>query len=107
MWPGNQKPLLAPNASWRMQYDLSQPSQMLTWLGKFFLQNRDFSRSIREFERAISIRPDKPEGYYNLSLAYRRIGQKEKSAQLLEKFNSLKAKESNSDGYQVLFSVVK
>lgn len=76
-------------------------------MGKLLLETGQVDQSIREFERVIKLRPDEATGYYHLAMAYRRAGDKERAAQLIDKFKALRNGHSEHDGYLVLFSVVK
>ncbi|MGE5196896.1 MAG: tetratricopeptide repeat protein [Deltaproteobacteria bacterium] len=39
-------------------------------LGVFYTQNKEYSRSVAEFEKAIELNPDDPYAYYNLGYVY-------------------------------------
>jgi predicted Zn-dependent protease len=50
-----------------------------TDLGKLYLRKTDAPSAIRELEQSIRLDPDDTTAYYQISMAYRRAGEKEKS----------------------------
>jgi predicted Zn-dependent protease len=74
-------------------------------LGKLLVKKGDVPQLIAEFQRATVISPDEPDAYYLVATAYRKAGEKDKSAHALVKFQHLMAERPNS--YEVLFKVIK
>jgi tetratricopeptide (TPR) repeat protein len=58
-------------------------------LGKLYLKSNDLSSATREFETAIKLDPDDTTPYYQLSILYRRTGEKEKAQMALDRVKSL------------------
>ena len=58
-------------------------------LGKLYLKSNDLSSATREFETAIKLDPDDTTPYYQLSILYRRSGEKEKAQMALDRVKSL------------------
>ena len=48
-------------------------------LGKLYVRSNDYAAAIRELERAVQLDPDDKTAYYQLSIAYRKTGEKEKA----------------------------
>ena len=54
-----------------------------TNLGKLYIKKKEYPSAIRELQRATELDPEDTPAYYQLSIAYRRAGEKEKSRQAL------------------------
>ena len=48
-------------------------------LGKLYVRGNDYAAAIRELETAVKLDPDDKTAYYQLSIAYRKTGEKEKA----------------------------
>lgn len=58
-------------------------------LGVFYTKNKEFSRAIAEFEKAIELNPDEPSAYYNLGYIYAEyIVNRPKAIETFKKFLS-------------------
>lgn len=78
-------------------------------LGKLLMRMGQIASATEEFSRASILDPENPESFYQLAMAYKRAGQREKSAAVMEEFKSLKAKvqQKEAAGWKVLFQVSK
>ena len=54
-----------------------------TNLGKLYIKKKEYPSAIRELQRATELDPEDTPAYYQLSIAYRRAGEKEKSRRAL------------------------
>ena len=48
-------------------------------LGKLYVKSKEYAAAIRELEAAVKLDPDNKTAYYQLSIAYRKTGEKEKA----------------------------
>ncbi len=60
-----------------------------TSLGKLYLNRGDASSAARELEKAIQLDPDATPAFYQLSIAYRKLGQKEKEREAMAEVRRL------------------
>jgi len=60
-------------------------------LGKLYLQQKDYSKSIAELKRAIELEPDYLQAHFLLATAYRRVGDIQRSQEQLEIHKKLTA----------------
>jgi len=65
-------------------------------LGKALLENGDLKPAIARLENAVSLQPEEPFAYYQLSLAYRRDGRNDDAESTLRKYERLKRKRNSS-----------
>ena len=54
-----------------------------TNLGKLYIKKKEYTSAIRELQKATELDPEDTTAYYQLSIAYRRAGEKEKSRRAL------------------------
>ena len=52
-------------------------------LGKLYVKSKEYAAAIRELEAAVKLDPDNKTAYYQLSIAYRKTGEKEKARAVL------------------------
>ena len=64
-------------------------SRTRTNLGKLYLKKKDPRSAIPEFEAAIKLDPDDITAYYQVSIAYRKTGQKEKTREAMAQVKRL------------------
>ncbi len=60
-----------------------------TNLGKLYIKKKEYPSAIRELQRATELDPEDTPAHYQLSIAYRRAGEKEKSRQALAEVRRL------------------
>lgn len=60
-----------------------------TNLGKLYLKKNDVGAAVKELELAVSLDSEDPTAYYQLSMAYRRIGEREKAQKALAQVKEL------------------
>ncbi|MDE2925722.1 MAG: tetratricopeptide repeat protein [Acidobacteriota bacterium] len=60
-----------------------------TSLGKLYLQRSDPASAVRELEKAVQLDPEATPAFYQLSIAYRKLGNKEKERQTLAQVRRL------------------
>lgn len=68
-------------------------------LGVFYTKNKEFARSIAEFEKAIELNPDDPYAYYNLGYIYAEylVNRQKAIANFRKYLNLLKTDDKDSD----------
>ena len=60
-----------------------------TSLGKLYLKRSDPASAVRELEKAVQLDPEATPAFYQLSIAYRKLGNKEKERQTLSQVRRL------------------
>ena len=60
-----------------------------TSLGKLYLKRNDPASAVRELEKAVRLDPEATPAFYQLSIAYRKLGNKEKERQTLARVRRL------------------
>ena len=60
-----------------------------TSLGKLYLKRNDPASAVRELEKAVQLDPEATPAFYQLSIAYRKLGNKEKERQTLAQVRRL------------------
>lgn len=76
-------------------------------LGKLYLKRKELSLAIQEFKRAIQDDPSETAAYYQLSVAYRKKGEKEKALEALSKVQTLNAEERKMGKTQLLYQKLR
>ena len=66
-----------------------------TNLGKLYLKKNNRAAALRELETAVKLDPEDTTAYYQLSIAYRRSGEKEKAQQALALVRRLNEEQRN------------
>ena len=59
-------------------------------MGRLLLRSQQFRPALAELERAAELLPNRSEIYYQLSLAYRQLGEMDKARQALKRYQELK-----------------
>lgn len=59
-------------------------------MGKLFYRSQEYQSAVAELQRAATLLPEMPEVHYQLSLAYRQLGDAEKSRAALQTYERLK-----------------
>ena len=59
-------------------------------MGRLLLRSQQYRQALAELERAAELLPNRSEIHYQLSLAYRQLGETEKSRQALRRYQELK-----------------
>jgi tetratricopeptide (TPR) repeat protein len=71
-------------------------------LGQSYARRNDFTDAIPEYEAAIRLEPNASEPHYRLANAFKHTGRLEESAQELQMFEAVKAKEVSPSGQSIL-----
>jgi tetratricopeptide (TPR) repeat protein len=81
------------------------PSHFL--LGKFLLERGAYSEAVRALQQAIALDPESEGAYYNLALAYGKLGENQKQAETWAKFQSLSQQKKKSPEKKLYYEVIK
>jgi len=75
------------------------PNHGMAHLGmaKLFQRRQEYEQAVIELQKAASLLPNAKEVYYQLSLAYRQLGETEKSRQALEAYEKLRARSQEQE----------
>lgn len=75
-------------------------------LGKLLIEKNSYAEAVESLNRAIALDPDLAIAYYNLAVAYRKMGEGQRSAEALQKFQQAAKKAQNSPPRKLLYNVV-
>ena len=76
-------------------------------LGKLYLKRNDLDSAIRELETSIRLDPQATTAYYQLSIAYRKAGEKEKALAALQQVRRLNREERKLGSDRFLYRKLK
>ncbi len=76
-------------------------------LGKLYLKRNDLDSAIRELETSIRLDPQATTAYYQLSIAYRKAGEKEKALEALQQVRRLNREERKLGTDRFLYRKLK
>ncbi len=76
-------------------------------LGKLYLKRHDLDSAIRELETSIRLDPQATTAYYQLSIAYRKAGKKEKALEALQQVRRLNREERKLGTDRFLYRKLK
>jgi tetratricopeptide (TPR) repeat protein len=75
-------------------------------LGKLLSEKNSYTEAVESLNHAIALDPDLAAAYYNLALAYRKMGEGQRSAEAWQKFQQISQKARNSPPRKLLYNVV-
>ena len=75
-------------------------------LGKLLIEKNSYAEAVESLNRASALDPDLAIIYYNLAVAYRKMGEGQRSAEALQKFQQAAQKAQNSPPRKLLYNVV-
>ena len=78
-----------------------------TSLGKLYLKRNDLGSAIRELETSIRLDPEATPAYYQLSIAYRKAGEREKALGALQQVRRLNREERKLGADRFLYRKLK
>lgn len=81
------------------------PSHLL--LGKLLLEKESYSEAVGSFKRAIALDPESTSAYYNLAIAYGKLGESDKRTEAFKQVQALSQKEKKSPDKSLLYEVVR
>jgi Flp pilus assembly protein TadD len=66
-------------------------------MGKLQAENGSYKEAVQNLERATTLQPDLAAAYYNLGMAYRKLGDAQKSSRAFEKFRAVNKNKKQSE----------
>ncbi len=75
-------------------------------LGKVLVEKNSSAEAVESLNRAIALDPDLAAAYYNLAVAYRKMGERQRSSEAWQKFQLASQKAKNSPPKKLLYNVV-